>query len=1065
MKVTVLLLVSSLFLKLYAQDVVIESRLLPKKAEITSLLSSYDIFEIDVEKTRNDFRTSTRSGVEVDLQLAGKVFRLQVFKYNVIKEGCQVAVTTKDGYAFEKPDASIETYRGYNTNFGGGEVSITFATDFMSLMYKDGDEYFYIEQFPDLLNDPNKNLFIRYNTHSFKKPGFKCTHTSAIEFKENQEEKAEKINDERNIRCFEVEIALACDHFFTAKHGGKANAEARLTAIINLIQQDWVYPKLNYDYFWTISAMAVFDDPARDPLGNATSIGGLMAAFGGIAFNIFSSSFDVATAWTSKFISAPHYASNNRQACLFSMFSACNEVSTDNGFIRNVQSHALGHLFDAPHDAGAYIMDPNISGNTNWTKISADFIQGWTERIVGCLNECSGPKIPVAEFSSDVIDGCIPLQVQYTNMSTNATNYNWKFPGGSPPTSTAKDPIVTYSTLGSFDVELQALNAKCTTKVEKLKYVATRDKPRFVRFNFGAVGNGNDVEFFGSADRADTWIWKFHDGTTEEGQYVIKTYDKEGNFDVELCASNDCGETCVKQKVSNFYVPTVDFTADKFSGCAPVTIKFEDLSSTNVINWTWGFQGGTPTGAFVKNPIVKYTRPGRYQVKLVVNSLKNNASLTRDTFITIDSLPLASFNPTIAGPIVTMNNVSLYEDSHYWDFGDGTNSRDSSPVHFYRDGRFEITYTATNKCGSTITKRTITIGAKPTAGFSVFNQKGCTPYIVKFQNSSTASASSFEWSFPGGTPSTSTEKEPTIIYNSVGKFDVKLIAKGALENDTLSKTEFITVGEIATAEFQNSITGFVSFFTDLSKNATNYFWDFGDGKTSTMASPTHDYGVEGEFKVRLITENECGVDTSEKLIAIYLIPKVGFSSNKIKGCAPLTVQFKDESSVDVNEWSWQFESGAPLTSSVQNPVVTFSKAGKFTIKLSVKNSNGTNSSTKLKYIEVLSPLKCPKKTDKKTGIDTVYKGNNGQFGDLTSRLNHISHFDVYPNPTSEELFIESPKGTEFSLFNLAGQTLIQGRTKNEVETIDVSTLSQGSYYIKLQNNEESSVIRIIINPN
>ncbi|NOT38103.1 MAG: PKD domain-containing protein [Saprospiraceae bacterium] len=1063
MKSFLLLILSTYSFFTFAQDVVIESKQLPKKDEVSSILNSYDIFEIDVEKVRNDFRSSTRSGIEADLQLGSKVYRLQAFKYNVLKPNCIVRIETKNGVINEKPDPSIETYRGYNTNFGGGEIAITFATNYMSLMYRDGDETYYLEQFPDILKDNNKNLFIRYNSHSFKKSGFKCTHNDAMEFKETNEEKIETINNERNIRCFEVEIALAADFLFFTKHGSdRTLTEARLTAIVNAIQIDWLSPKLNYDYFWTIPTMAIFEDAARDPFAGANNMQAMLGVLSGVGFNIFSVSFDVATVWTSKLIGPPHYAAFNRGACVFTPFSACNEFSTDNGFIRNVQSHAIGHLFDAPHDAGPYIMDPNISGNVNWTKISADFIQGWTDRITGCLGECSGPKIPYAEFTSDVLDGCIPLKVQYTNMSANATNYIWKFPGGVPSTSTDPNPIVTYNTLGVFAAELEALNVKCTTKIEKLGYISTRDKPRFVRFNFGGANNGNDIEFFASADRADTWIWKFHDGTTEEGQYVIKTYDKEGTFDVELCASNDCGETCVKQKVSNFYVPTVDFSVDKNSGCAPTTLKFSDLSSTNVINWTWSFPGGTPTGSFVQNPTVKYTRPGKYNVRLTVNSLKNNATLLRDTFITIDSLPNAIFDPTIGGPIATMNNKSFYADSHFWDFGDATSSKDSSPTHFYRDGRFEIKYTATNKCGSTTTTRTITIGAKPTAGFSASVSKGCTPFVIKFQNSSTASASSFEWSFPGGTPSTSTEREPTIVYNSVGKFDVTLIAKGALESDTLKRNEFITVGESTSAEFQNSVTGFISFFTDLSKNASSYFWDFGDGKTSTVQSPSHDYGVEGEFKVRLITENECGVDTFEKLIAIYLIPKVNFTSNVIKGCAPLKVNFIDGSSVDVNEWSWQFESGNPLTSSQKNPTVEFTKAGKYTVKLSVKNSNGTNSATKIKYIEVLSPLKCPKKPTKKTGIDSTFK-NNGNYIPVQQRSNETVNFLVYPNPALDLLYIEAEKNSTYSLYTITGQKVLEGKIKNSPEKIQTTSIPAGSYYVQVQNSLFHEIALIIIN--
>lgn len=130
-------------------------------------------------------------------------------------------------------------------------------------------------------------------------------------------------------------------------------------------------------------------------------------------------------------------------------------------------------------------------------------------------------------------------------------------------------------------------------------------------------------------------------------------------------------------------------------------------------------------------------------------------------------------------------------------------------------------------------------------------------------------------------------------------------------------TDFIEVKIAPTAEFQNSITGFVAYFTNLSTEATNYYWDFGDNKTSTEANPSHNYGVEGEFNVRLITENECGIDTFDKLIAVYLIPKVNFKADTIRGCAPLNVVFTDQSSIDVLEWNWQFENGMPGVSNLK----------------------------------------------------------------------------------------------------------------------------------------------------
>lgn len=63
---------------------------------------------------------------------------------------------------------------------------------------------------------------------------------------------------------------------------------------------------------------------------------------------------------------------------------------------------------------------------------------------------------------------------------------------------------------------------------------------------------------------------------------------------------------------------------------------------------------------------------------------------------------------------------------------------------------------------------------------------------VQFVNGS-ANATSYQWSFPGGTPDSSTEVEPFIQYLNPGTYDVTLIAINSEGNDTLTRENFITV--------------------------------------------------------------------------------------------------------------------------------------------------------------------------------------------------------------------------------------------------------------------------------
>lgn len=81
----------------------------------------------------------------------------------------------------------------------------------------------------------------------------------------------------------------------------------------------------------------------------------------------------------------------------------------------------------------------------------------------------------------------------------------------------------------------------------------------------------------------------------------------------------------------------------------------------------------------------------------------------------------------------------------------------------------------------------------PTADFSVNDNNIETGQSVTFTDLSTGVPSSWSWSFPGGTPSSSTNQNPTVTYNSEGNFDVTLTVSNGLGNDSETKSNYISV--------------------------------------------------------------------------------------------------------------------------------------------------------------------------------------------------------------------------------------------------------------------------------
>jgi PKD repeat protein len=153
------------------------------------------------------------------------------------------------------------------------------------------------------------------------------------------------------------------------------------------------------------------------------------------------------------------------------------------------------------------------------------------------------------------------------------------------------------------------------------------------------------------------------------------------------------------------------------------------------------------------------------------------------------------------------------------------------------------------------------------------------------------------------------------------------------------------------ASFSSNVTqGYAPLavkFTDLSKNATGWNWNFGDGANSTMQNATHTYSTAGNYTVTLTVSNVNGTDAKSGYITVLsnetnpVIPVVAFSASATSGRAPLNVSFADASTGIPTSWKWYFGDGENSTS--QNPVHTFSKTGLYTIGLTVTNPGGSSS--------------------------------------------------------------------------------------------------------------------------
>jgi gliding motility-associated-like protein len=137
--------------------------------------------------------------------------------------------------------------------------------------------------------------------------------------------------------------------------------------------------------------------------------------------------------------------------------------------------------------------------------------------------------------------------------------------------------------------------------------------------------------------------------------------------------------------------------------------------------------------------------------------------------------------------------------------------------------------------------------------------------------------------------------------------------------------------------------------------SVSYFWDFGDGTTSTVRSPVKSYALPGVYQIKLVNNFGACSDSLIKNITVLPKPVSAFTADPLGSCqAPLTVNFANTSTGAVS-YVWNFGDG--VTSTLPNPTHTYNNAGAYTVRLTSTGINGcSHSLTRTAYIRIQLPV-------------------------------------------------------------------------------------------------------------
>lgn len=583
-------------------------------------------------------------------------------------------------------------------------------------------------------------------------------------------------------------------------------------------------------------------------------------------------------------------------------------------------------------------------------------------------------QAPSANFTAATTSGCSPLVVNFQDLSTgNPTSWFWDFGNGA--TSTLKNPSTTYFNPGTYTVTLTATNQQGSNTITRSAFISIFGKPS-VNFTvndsagcFPLRATFTDLSSAAPGTVNNAWIWDFGDGSQSNQQNPTNVYTNSGNYTVTVRVTNDKGCFGVASKPA--YIRINGGVQSAFSNTQPTVCKppfsiaFTNASTgPGTLSYLWDFGDGTTSTA--QNPTHLYTTPGSYTVTLTTtSSVGCSDTLRRTNLLNILNINTGISTPDsicVNAPVNVLNSSTPAPASAIWDFGDGTTSSVISPVKVYTvPGTYTIRLTNTYSYCTDTASRSIRVLPRPVANFSADSLVKCRPNMsVRFQDLSTNAVG---WSWDFGDGNTSNQQNPTHTYTGFGYFNVRLIVTNRSGcTDTLRRDSLIRIVR-PTISFpglpqRGCIPYGVNFNAAINTldAVTSYQWNFGDGNTSTGATPSHVYTNQGSYNVTLTITTSTGCTETASMgsaITVGRKPVVNFTAVPNPVCAFQQVQFSDLTN-EANEWFWQFGDGS--TSSQQNPIHTYNDTGRFNVTLIAINSGCPDTLRRDTFIRVKPPI-------------------------------------------------------------------------------------------------------------
>ena len=422
--------------------------------------------------------------------------------------------------------------------------------------------------------------------------------------------------------------------------------------------------------------------------------------------------------------------------------------------------------------------------------------------------------------------------------------------------------------------------------------------------------------------------------------------------------SNGC-DTVLKRQVLIYPAVTPDFTVPA-KVCIGDTVKFVNTSkykSGYVETW-WDYGTGDPndTSNLVDGEFI-FKKAGNYTVKLRGTTNPYGFKYEKTLVVVVNTIPKATFtrqNACVGESVKFVNQTTPTTAKMYWDFGDGKgfvlNNSTNISLNYGAAGTYTVTLKADIAgCEATETQKVYQF-VVPKASFNVLSGR-CDGSAFTFQNNSTISTGTIgsKWFFDHP-DSNSNDPNPKYIFNTPGSKSVKLVVKsefGCRDSQTRSVTVFESpkVAFAYDAACIRTATQFNNKTPSVAGAVPNYTWNFGDGKTATASSPSHNWTSLGKKQVQLTVKLDNGcTDSLSALLDVLMQPSADFIADPVCSGDELTFLNKSTTASGTMTYAWEFGDNTTATTESPKKRYTVKQTTAYNVTLVVNLKDGCSDS-------------------------------------------------------------------------------------------------------------------------